>query len=197
MRNDRSLAALAASAVLALGAPAWGADDDAEFVKAAASGGMLEVELGKHAAQHAADPEVRAFGERMAADHGNANRELKSVAQRAGLALPSQMGEEQRAMLQELSELRGAELDEAYMDAMVKDHERDVDAFRAQAEQKETGVDRFAAQTLPTLEAHLKQAKSVAERVERAGKAGGGSGDAGRDAGRVLDPSVTGIPGRP
>jgi len=196
MRN-RSFSAIAASAVLTLGAPAWGADDDADFVKAAASGGMLEVELGKHAAAHAADREVRAFGERMAADHGRANQELKSVAQRAGLALPSQMAEEQREMLQELSKLRGAELDEAYMVAMVKDHEKDVDAFRAQAEEQKTDVDRWAAKTLPTLEAHLKLAKSVAERVEGAGTTGGGAGNAGGDAGRALDPSVTGVPGRP
>jgi putative membrane protein len=201
MRSRIPFAALAASTALALGAPAWADDDDADFVEAAANGGMLEVELGKHAAQHAADPDVRAFGERMAADHARANQELKTVAQRAGFVVPSQMDDEHRAMFQKLSKLRGSEFDKAYMDEMVKDHEHVADAFRAQAKQMTSEVDRWAAKTLPTIEAHLRQAKTVAERVEAADAGGaghsGGGANLGGDAGRALDPSVTGVPGRP
>jgi putative membrane protein len=190
--------ALPFSAVLAFGAPAWGATDDADFVKTAANAGMMEVELGRHAAQHAADPEVRAFGERMVADHGKANQELKDVAKRAGLTVPGQMDSEHRDKAQKLSKLRGAEFDKAYMDEMVKGHEHVVGAFEEQAKDSQTEVDRWAAKTLPTLQAHLKQAEKVAERVEDTeGSARSGSSNLGGDAGRALDPSVTGVPGRP
>jgi putative membrane protein len=198
MQTGWNLAGFTAAALLALGAPAWGATDDADFVKAAANAGMMEVELGKHAAQYAADPQVRAFGERMVADHGKANQELKGVAQRAGLAVPSQMDQEHRDKLQKLSKLRGAEFDKAYMDEMVKGHEHVVAAFQDQAKEPTSELDRWAAKTLPTLQAHLQQAEKVAESVDEGSEgAGGGSSNLGGDAGRALDPSVTGVPGRP
>jgi len=155
------------AATLLVGVRAWAAASDADFVKAAASGGMLEVDLGRFAATHASDPAVRAFGQRMVSDHSKANQELISVAQRQGLTVPSQLEAADLAKLHQLSKLRGAAFDKAYMDAMVKDHEKDVAEFRAQAGRQKSDVDRWAAKTLPTLEEHLSQAKAVAERVAR------------------------------
>src|SRR5688572_20555565 len=48
---------------------------DAEFVAMTASGGMLEVELGKIAAQKASNAEVKKFGQHMVTDHSKANDE--------------------------------------------------------------------------------------------------------------------------
>jgi putative membrane protein len=200
MRKTTFVLALGAS--LALGAPAW-ADDDAEFVKKAASGGMLEVQLGRHAAQHAANPEVRAFGERMVADHGAANRELEGIARRSGLAVPTELADDHREMVERLTALRGAELDRAYMSAMVGDHGSDVEAFEAQAEQASTEVDRWAARTLPTLKAHLSQAEALSERIEDAAETGAGAPAAGSREGYdeperpSTGPDATRFPDRP
>jgi putative membrane protein len=206
MTKTRTLVRLAVAAGLVLAAPAWADEkDDAEFVKAAASGGMLEVELGRHASKNAANAEVRAFGERMVADHGAANRELEGIARRAGLAVPTDMQEEHREMAERLTALRGAELDRAYMDAMVKDHDHDVDEFEKQAEQGTTEVDRWAARTLPTLQAHLAQAEAVSERIEDAAETGAGAPGAGSREGydrsgsgaRPAGPDPTRTPDRP
>jgi putative membrane protein len=151
---------------LASAGVAWAADTDAAFVEKAANGGMLEVELGKHASQHATDPGVRAFGQRMVSDHSKANAELAAIAKRQGLTVPSQMDAKHRETLEELSAKRGAEFDQAYMDLMVDDHGHVVDAFREQAKEAKTEVDRFAARTLPTIESHLMQAKTIEDGLE-------------------------------
>ena len=156
------------AAALLAGALVSAAASDADFVKAAASGGMLEVDLGRFAAAHASDPDVRAFGQRMVSDHSKANQELVSVAQHQGLTVPSQMEAADLDKLHQLSKLRGAAFDKAYIDAMVKDHEKDVTEFRAQAAQQKSDVDRWAVKMLPTLEEHLAQAKAVEERVASA-----------------------------
>lgn len=187
-----TLVRLAAAASLALAAPAFADASDAEFVKKAASGGMLEVQLGRHAAQHAASPDVRAFGERMAADHGAANRELEGVARRSGHTVPTELQKEHREMVERLTALRGAELDRAYMSEMVKDHDHDVEAFEEQAEQAETEVDRWAGRTLPTLKAHLAQAEALSERIEAASEAGAGAPGAGSREGDEPDRPATG-----
>jgi putative membrane protein len=163
--SKRTLAWLVGTCLL-LGAPAAGAADDAEFVKKAASGGKLEVQLGRHVAQHASNPDVRAFGERMVKDHGAANQQLEDVARKAGLTLPSEMEEKHRQMVEKLTALRGEELDRAYMKEMVEDHEHDVADFRKQADQAESEVDRWAARTLPTLESHLAQAEKISKQID-------------------------------
>ena len=155
-----------------LAGAAWAADTDAEFVKHTANVGMLEVELGRYASQHAADPGVRAFGERMVSDHGRANAELAAIAKRQGLAVPGAMDEKHSAELAKLTKLRGSEFDEAYMDEMVDGHESTVEAFQDQATEGRTEVDRFAAKTLPTLKDHLTQARAIQESLDKHAGAG-------------------------
>ena len=53
---------------------------DEKFVKEAAQGGMMEVELGRLAADKAASDDVKQFGKRMVDDHSKANDELMTLA---------------------------------------------------------------------------------------------------------------------
>src|SRR5438046_9777570 len=94
---------------------------DKTFMKKAAKGGMMEVAMGKVAAQSAQSDDVKAFGNRMVTDHGKANDELKSIAQKKGVKLPSKEPTEKWSS------------DKTYMDMMVKDHERDLAEFKQEA----------------------------------------------------------------
>jgi putative membrane protein len=48
------------------------------------------------------------------------------------------------------------------MDHMVKDHQKDVKEFQKQADKaKDADVKNFAANTLPTLQEHLKMAQEA------------------------------------
>ena len=165
MMRPRAVSLIALSFGLAA-LPVRAADSDADFVKMAASAGMMEVELGKHAAAHAENSDVRAFGKRMAEDHGAAGRELEKVAASQGLAVPKQMTDHNRKEVEDLSTKRGKEFDEKYMGDMVDGHEHVVEAFREQAAEGKTAVDRFAAKTLPTLESHLAQAKAIDAKLD-------------------------------
>jgi putative membrane protein len=156
---------------------AWAADTDADFVQETANVGMLEVELGRYATQHAADPAVRGFAQLMVSDHGKANAELAAIAKRHGLAVPAGMDEKHRAELEKLTELRGTEFDEAYMDQMVDGHEHTLEAFQEQAEEGRSEVDRFAARTLPTLKEHLGQARAIRDSLDRHAGAADSAGD--------------------
>nr|WP_301280996.1 DUF4142 domain-containing protein [Nostoc sp. PCC 7107] len=53
-------------------------------------------------------------------------------------------------------------LQREYMTHMVEDHQKDVSAFQTEAQQgQDPDVKAFASQTLPTLEEHLQQARSI------------------------------------
>ncbi len=159
----KEVCTLAAGLLIAL--PAF-AGSDPEFVKKAAIGGMLEVKLGEHAVQNAANPDVRAFGQRMVQDHSETGKQLDALAKHDGIAVPTELDPEHVKAAKELLSQAGPVFDRNYMRMMVRDHEKDVAEFREEAKDGKTDIDRWAAATLPTLESHLSQAREVERKVE-------------------------------
>lgn len=142
-------------------------DSPDDFMQTAAHGGLAEVEMGKLAAQKAADPEVKKFGQQMVTDHGKANTELKALAGKKNVALPTDLGSHQ-GDLDDLKGLSGAEFDRAYVESMVSAHESDVKAFEAQANSSsDPEVKAFAAKTLPVLKKHLETIQSINARINK------------------------------
>jgi len=136
--------------------------DDATFVKTAASGGMLEVELGKLAAARAKNDDVKKFGERMVKDHTKANEELKAAAKAAGVEVPAKLMDKHQKTLDMFAGYKGDDFDRAYVKDMVKDHEEDVALFtRASRDLKSKELKDFATKTLPTLKEHLEMVKKL------------------------------------
>ena len=142
------------------------ATGDHAFVLEAVSGGMMEVELGRMAASQASSDDVKKFGQRMVDDHSKANNDLTALAQKKNIKLPAEMEKKHQATRDHLAKLNGAAFDKAYMQHMVTDHTKDVQAFEHEAKMgKDPDVKAWAGQVLPTLEDHLKQAKQVASAV--------------------------------
>jgi putative membrane protein len=143
---------------------------DEKFLKDAAEGNLAEVKLGQLAEQHAASDSVKQFGKRMATDHQKAFDELKQLASQKGVQVASDLDRSHQRLYDRLSKLNGAEFDRAYMKEMVKDHDRDVKAFRKEADAgKDADVKSWAGKTLPTLQEHQQQAKQVHASVQGKG----------------------------
>lgn len=146
-------------------------DPDAKFAMQAASDGMHEVMLGKIALKNASSAEIKQFAQRMVQDHTKANKELMTVAARAGIKLPKEMMKKHKEHVEKLSELSGAEFDRHYAQHMVKDHQVAVKLFQTQANHGQNeDLKEFAAKQLPILQQHLRMAQKLA----------GGAGDTDR-----------------
>jgi len=142
------------------------ATSDKHFMSKAAQGGLAEVQLGQLAQQNGSNSAVKEFGQKMVSDHTQANNELMSVAQQKGMTPPTDLDTHDKTAKDKLSKLQGAEFDKAYMQHMVKDHEKDVAEFRKEAQNaKDPDVKAFAQKTLPILEQHLQMARTVASQV--------------------------------
>jgi len=139
---------------------------DRDFLTEAAMGGLMEVELGRVAAQQGASDVVKQFGQRMVDDHSKANSELMSLASSKGITLPADLDEKHRNEVAKFSKMTGTEFDRAYAKMMLNDHIKDVAAFEKESTK---GVDpdlkAFAAKTLPTLQEHLQLAKPMNSQV--------------------------------
>jgi putative membrane protein len=142
-------------------------DADQQFMKEAATGGMAEVDLGRLAARKGRNAEVRAFGNRMVRDHSKAAAELKALASRKKVTLPTTMTDEQKTEKENLMKLSGAEFDREYMRMMVEDHDKDVAAFQQKStDAADAALKAWVTKTLPTLQTHQKMAHDIQGKVK-------------------------------
>ncbi len=166
-----TIISVVAAALVALTGPAAAqvqsvSDQDREFVNKAATGNLAEIELGRVAAQRAARPSVRSFGERMMTDHGRSNAELASLARSKGIEAPTALEPSQQAVRDRLSALSGNDFDRAYVSKMVRDHTEDIALFERAAEiSTDPDLKAWAAQSLPMLREHLALARQVNSEV--------------------------------
>lgn len=135
-----------------------------QFVHKAARSGTAEVKLGKMATEQAASTDVKQFGQQMVTDHPQANNKLKEIAQDKNIDVPTEMDEQHQQVAEELAKLQGANFDRAYIRQMVEDHEKAVKLFSKEAQEgQDADLKAFAAETLPTLQEHLKMASQLAQ----------------------------------
>lgn len=123
---------------------------DKKFVENAAKGGMMEVAMGREAASKAQNSDVKQFGNRMVTDHSKANNELKSIASKKGISLPTQEPKP------------NFKTDKAYMDDMVSDHQKDLSEFEQEAKNgSDPDLKAFAAKGSKMVASHLSEARRI------------------------------------
>jgi putative membrane protein len=130
-------------------------EKDKAFMKKATKGGMMEVAMGRMAEQNAQSEDVKSFGKRMVTDHGKANDELKSIAAQKNVQLPSKEPSEKWTS------------DKAYMNAMVRDHQKDLAEFKEEANSgSDADVKKFAEDTAKVIQEHLDLAKETQSKLK-------------------------------
>ena len=135
---------------------------DKKFMTEAAQGGLAEVQLGQLASQRGSSDAVKQYGQHMVDDHTPVNDQLKQLAIQKGVTLPTTIGRKNQQVKQRLSKLSGTNFDRQYLNQMLQDHEKDVAAFKSEAQKgQDPDVKAFAAQALPTLQEHLEQVRSL------------------------------------
>jgi putative membrane protein len=165
------VAGLTAAVCVALAAPAAAAPTagqtpsgaltarDRAFLTAAAHGAQFEVAGGRLAADRAADPRIRAFGDRMVRDHGAEYQQLQSLDRSVGLTPPAGPGADQQKVTAIWSSLRGGPFDCSYAPTMQADHEADLGMYAAMARYAgDPRVRAFAKSQVPVLHQHLQMA---------------------------------------
>jgi putative membrane protein len=142
---------------------------DARFIDHVARDNEGEIELGKLAVQKAQSPEVKALAQRLVTDHSKANQQLKRLAQKESVSVPTGAGKEQKDLRAQLEKLNGAAFDRAFVDAEVKDHQNDITFYQNESNRlQDPQLRSFAQQTLPVLQEHLQ----MAERAEAGASSG-------------------------
>jgi putative membrane protein len=145
------------------------------FLKKAAMGDITEVRLGEMAKSRASSPEVKQFAQQMIDDHSKHLDQVKQVAAKKNVTLPSTMDPQEQGDVDKLEKMTGSEFDLAYVKNMVEDHTRDVSEYEQQAKaQQDSDVKSLAEQTLPALRHHLQMARDMNDKLSKPGSQASG-----------------------
>lgn len=118
-------------------------DQDKQFLTQASQGNYDEIQLGKLAQEKGTNPAVKAFGRRMVTDHTKLTANMKPYADEWGIAAPTALSSDAQKEYDKLQGLSGNDFDKEYIDDMVSDHSKDLDAFTKEV--KDTKDAKFKA----------------------------------------------------
>ncbi len=143
---------------------------DKQFLKNAAQSDLFEMEGSKLALKKSGNNEVKAFANHVVEDHTKASNELKALAAKKGVELPTKPSLLQRSSLKLLGMYKGSGFDDSYAENIGVDaHESAVEDFSEAAEDADDAeIKAFAQKTLPTLKQHLEMAKALKVKTDNA-----------------------------
>ncbi len=121
-------------------------DSDKQFLAKAAQSDVNEIKLSQLAEEKATNPAVKAFAQKMVAEHRKLSASMKPFADSWGLTAPTDLDDDHKQEYSKLNGLSGADFDKEYMDQMVSDHAKALDAFTSEA--KDTKDAKFKAAVL-------------------------------------------------
>jgi putative membrane protein len=101
---------------------------DKSFIKDATEGSQAEINFAKLALAKSKDPNVRKFAERMITDHTKLIEDMRPFTKKYDVKASGEPVMD-HAKYEELKMKSGTDFDRAYVEAMVKDHNDDLNDF--------------------------------------------------------------------
>jgi putative membrane protein len=131
--------------------------DDIAFVRVATENGRKEVNSAREALPQLKKPELKRIAEMLVSDHNSANMRLSQIAEAKQWPVPPPA-----APTAPPSGSASSDFDARWTAEMIDGHERSVALYRAQVTGGEDkDLRKYARDTLPTIEQHLAQLKSL------------------------------------
>lgn len=163
MRHLAGIAALTTVAALALSAspPARSAGaTDAAFVTMAAQGGIGELQMAAVAIRKSRNPIVISYVRLMRADHTKNNSQLNAIALKEHLAMPTDPGAANQAVIANLQTLSDADFNRGYLNSQIAAHTQMLTVMQNEIKNgRDAQLKAFAKMTLPVVQQHLALAK--------------------------------------
>jgi putative membrane protein len=141
------------------------AGQDRKYFQEMAQANLAEIETGKLAQNKASSDDVKKYAQHMVEDHGTMLQEQQAMAKAKGVSLPKQPKKEHQSALKKLQGVSGEQFDRAYMEQMVKDHEKTLKLVQDAAKSaKDPQLKQAAEKAVPEVQKHLDMAKQIADK---------------------------------
>jgi putative membrane protein len=137
------------------------------FLVKAALASMAEVEEAELAQRKAINQAVKDFATMILNDHSTFGIRIKGLAAPRNVDLPATVTRDEQKIMDDLRKKTGTTFDLAYMDVVVKDHQKDINEFEdAAGKVSDAEIKSFIANAVPTLKMHLDSARAIQNRIK-------------------------------
>lgn len=137
-----------------------------EFVNKAAVANLLEVRMGQLAVDKGSTKSVKKMGQEMIDGHTQANAELRKIAAKSGLDMPSTLTPDKQDIYDHLSSLSGTQFDDAYTAQVQQSHADAISLFNQQAKATTNpDLTAYANKLLPALKQHENMAGRASHKM--------------------------------
>jgi len=134
--------------------------DDPTFMKSAAHSDQNEIQLSKLVLEKGATGMAKTHADMMITDHTKSTADLKAIATKKNVTLPTDMDAEHKAIAEQMRKLSGKDLEKKFMEQMVTDHQKTLNTMAAhKAMTQDTDLQTFITKTTPVIEKHLTMSK--------------------------------------
>jgi putative membrane protein len=135
------------------------------FVTVASLACRTAIQLGHLAVMRAGTEAVRQFAEQMIADCGKTLADIAHIAARKGLAVPDDLDEEHRRVVERMNEKSADDFDSAYALSMVDAYQKAAILYRRGQRIKNPDISAMASRALIVLEARKQMINSLFESI--------------------------------
>lgn len=160
MTNDTSAMAHSGTAMGDANGPTGPHKDDNEFMMTAAHSDQNEIQQSKMALAKGVTGMAQEMANKMIADHTKSTADLKKIAAKKGVTLPTDMDAEHKAMAPEMEKLSGKAFEAKYLAQMQADHQKTANTMMAHEKMtNDADLKAFIGKTLPVVQMHLGMAQ--------------------------------------
>lgn len=146
---------------------------DRSFIMQAEKDNMQERYLGRLAEEKSQNSDVKDYGKLLSHDHNAALQSLVRLMNKYGIAQPKALPEERQDAYKEVKGLSGPAFDRAFIDMMVKDHEKAVAEFQHEASAAQNkDLKDYTQDQISVLQEHLNKAKELQGKLETGNRKG-------------------------
>ncbi|MGW0231749.1 DUF4142 domain-containing protein [Actinopolymorpha singaporensis] len=133
---------------------------DHMFMDQASQINLTEIALGRYMEAHATTMTAKNLAAHYVRDHTAAQANLRALASRLRVALPTTPGMQLESMVARVEAQKGRSKDAAFVTASARGHQTAIAVFRKEESAgSNPAVKAYAARYLPILQTHLRHAK--------------------------------------
>jgi putative membrane protein len=143
------------------------AEKEADKLVEAYASNLFEIAVAQNASMNATTDETKKLSAMLVEAHTKLNTEVKTLADKKMVTLPSDITEDQRKDIEKLAEQKGLDYDKAFVEKMKGKHEKAIDFYEKTADKcEDTEIKVWATQTLPEIRSHLDMVLMTEEAIK-------------------------------
>ena len=160
MAGDTSATPASGTAMGDANGPTGPHKDDNEFMMTAAHSDQNEIQQSKMALAKGVTGMAKEMANKMIADHTKSTADLKKIATKKGVTLPTDMDAEHKALAPAMEKLSGKDFEAKYLSQMQADHQKTANTMMAHEKMtNDPDLKAFIGKTLPVVQQHLGMAQ--------------------------------------